>query len=99
MKVLVDFENLEWVQIGNGIRCKTFTDNNKTIRLVELSEGFIENGWCFESHTNYILEGEFTGDFDGEKVKAKKGDVVYIPPGIKHKAVLEKGQRVLMLDF
>ena len=99
MSGLVDFENLPWIQVANGMRCKTFTSGPKVIRMIELTEGFVELDWCLKSHTNYILEGEFVSDFDGERLRVKKDDVIYIPEGRKHKAILEKGERVLMLDF
>lgn len=99
MDCLVNFENIEWVQIAKGLRCKTYICGNKTIRLLELSEGFKDETWCFHEHTNYIVDGEFSADFDGETATFKKGEVLYIPKGKKHKAVVGKNQRVLMLDF
>ena len=99
MNALVVFENLQWVQIASGMRCKTFSSDKKTIRLIELTEGFADSDWCEKSHTNYILEGEFSLDFFDEQTRIKKGDTVYIPEGHKHKAILGKDERVLMLDF
>lgn len=99
MDCLIEFDKLEWVEISKRFRCKTFSDGAKTIRLLELSEGFKDETWCTSEHTNYIVEGEFSADFNCETAVFKKGDVLYIPKGKKHKAVVGKNQKVLMHDF
>lgn len=99
MNYLVDFEKLPWIKATEGMRYKNFTNGDKTIRLLELSEGFEEHEWCMKSHTNYILEGEFSANFDGEEITFGKGDIIYIPNDKKHKAIVKKSQKVLMLDF
>lgn len=99
MDYLVDFEKLPWVQVASGMRCKSFTSGTKQIRLIELSENFQDLDWCVKSHTNYIIEGALTSDFEGKMIQYKKGDVIYIPEGKKHKAIINQGEKVLMLDF
>jgi quercetin dioxygenase-like cupin family protein len=49
----------------------------------------------------YVLEGNFGTDYDGEFEHYEAGDLVFIPKGEKdrHKAVLGKGERVLLLLF
>lgn len=79
MNCLVNFENLPWEHITTGMRLKTFKESNQQIQMIELSEGFFEQDWCLHSHTNYIIDGEFATDFDGEKVRYKKGDCIFIP--------------------
>lgn len=71
------------------------------MRLVEFSEGFIEPDWCMNGHAGYIIAGEFTLDFNGRQERFKKGDILFIPTGEadKHKAVLKKGEQVLILLF
>lgn len=51
------------------------------------------------SHTNYILEGEYSAIIYGKEVTLHQGQVLYIEPNKKHRPTLRKGQKVLMLDF
>lgn len=37
-----------------------------------------------DAETFYVLEGTFLFELDGETVQAGAGDVVHIPPGVKH---------------
>ena len=49
-----------------------------------------------------MLDGTFTTEFyNGNIERYQKGDIVFIPPGeeSKHKAVLEKGEKVTLLEF
>ena len=98
---LVDFENMSWNEPAAGLRSKIFTNGNQQIRLVEFSEGFIEPDWCKKGHAGYVIDGTFAIDYNGNLEKYKKGDVIFIPEGEqhKHKAILEKGEKVTLLLF
>jgi quercetin dioxygenase-like cupin family protein len=97
----IAFEKMEWVESGVGIRTKIFHQHNQRIRLVEFSEGFAEPDWCMKGHACYVLEGSFSIDFNGSVEHYNEGDICYIPAGEndKHKAILSKGERVLLLLF
>ena len=84
---------------GKGIKTKTYKKGNQQVRLVEFSEGFIEEDWCSHGHFGYVLEGSFSIDYSGKSEQYKVGDIILIPQGEedKHKAVLGKGERVLLL--
>ena len=99
MDSIVNFDNIPWVQIHKGMRCKLYINGNKQIRMIELSEEFEELDWCVHSHTNYVLEGEFAANFGGKIVNYKKGDILYIPEGMKHKVLLGINCKVVLLDF
>ena len=71
------------------------------MRLVEFYEGFIEEDWCLHGHAGYIIDGEFSIDFNGKLERYTKNDVIFIAKGKadKHKAILGKGQKVTLLLF
>jgi len=100
-KHLVDFEKIEWVNGGAGVRYKAFIKGIQQLRLVEFSEGFTEIDWCLKGHAGYVLDGEFTIDFNGKRERFKKGDIVFIPKGAtnRHKAILGKSEKVTLLLF
>ena len=101
MNYLVEFDKMPWNESAKGIRTKTFINGNQQIRIAEFSEGFIEPDWCQKGHAGYVLDGEFSNDYNGELERYKKGDIVFIPKGeeAKHKAVLGKGEKVTLLLF
>lgn len=101
MKYLVDFDKVAWNEPAEGVRSKTFINGNQQIRLIEFSEGFIEPDWCRNGHAGYVIDGEFSNDYNGTIERYKKGDVIFIPKGeqAKHKAILNKGEKVTLLLF
>ena len=101
MNYLVEFDKLPWIEPALGVRYKIYVNGNQQIRLVEFSEGFVEADWCRKGHIGYVLDGEFSNDYSGTMERYKKGDVVFIPAGelSKHKAVLQKGEKVTLLLF
>lgn len=96
---LIDFNNLDWVSPGPGIRYKEYVRGDKRIRLVELSEGFAEKEWCIKGHIGYILKGSLSIDFDGRIINFKTGDCLFIPEGNKHMASITRGKRVSIILF
>lgn len=100
-KHLIRFENISWVESGKGMRYKVFKNDIQQIRLVEFSEGFEEKDWCLRGHAGYVLEGSCLIDFNGSKELFKEGDIILIPKSDddKHKLIINKGERVLLLLF
>lgn len=45
------------------------------------------------------INGNFNAIIDDTMHSFKKGDIIYIPGGVKHNALVKEGQSVLMLDF
>lgn len=97
----VIFDNIEWTDAGIGVRYKAFIHGSQRLRLVEFSEGFVEPDWCTNGHAGIVLDGSFITDFNGNIERHSKGDVIFIPGGEsdKHKAILGKGEKVLLLLF
>ncbi|MEA4831757.1 MAG: hypothetical protein VB118_03960 [Oscillospiraceae bacterium] len=98
---LIEFEKMEWVNAGVGVRYKAYVNGNQRIRMVEFSYGFIETDWCLRGHAGYVLDGTFELNFNGNKERFVSGDIFFIPSGEigKHKAVLDVGEKVTLLLF
>ncbi len=98
---LIDFASNDWEAHSQSMRFKSFVRGNQRVRLVEFSEGFEEKDWCTKGHAGYVLEGQFSIDFDGKRESFKAGDVFFIPegPDFRHKAFLCQGEKVLLLLF
>lgn len=62
---LIDFKNMGWESPAPGVRYKTYIRNYHKIRLVEFTEEFIEEDWCTNGYTGYIMEGGISIDFNG----------------------------------
>lgn len=99
MDHLIVFDSMQWDSPAEGLRFKKFTEGNKQIRLVEFSEGFTEEEWCRTGHIGHVLDGAFSINYSGKTENYNKGDVIFIPDGDahKHKAIVGKGEKVLLL--
>ena len=98
---LIKFDLLDWITPAKGIRYKKFKNGSNVIRLLEFSEGFLEEEYCPKGHACYVLEGCFNIEYTGKLETYAAGDVIYIPAGKedKHKAIISKGERVLLLMY
>ena len=101
-KCLVDFENIPWTEVAKGARFKVYSDENRQVRLLEFSDEYVEEDWCYRGHIGYVIDGSFTTVYsDGEVEHYKVGDVIFIKSGEgeKHKVSLQKGEKVTLLIF
>lgn len=97
---LIHFEDLPWNEPQKGLKYKAYKNGVQQIRLVEFSEGFIEEDWCCREHAGHVLEGSCSIDFNGSIEYFEAGDTLFISKDIdKHKVIVNQGQRVLMLLF
>ena len=98
---LINFENMDWERPAPGVRQKVHTIGDRRMRLVEFSEGFVEQDWCTRGHAGYVLEGNMSVDFDGMIIDFKAGDGIDIPEGAenRHKAKIAVGKMALLLLF
>lgn len=95
------FDNIEWTNTGTGSRYKAFIHGNQRLRLIEFSEGFVEPNWCTHGHAGMVLDGSFSIDYNSNLEKYGKGDIFFISSGKtdKHKAILDKSEKVMLLLF
>ena len=98
---MVEFDSMDWIVGGLGCRYKKFASDGQQLRLVEFSEGFVEENWCMCGHSGYVLDGEMCIDFDGVRENYVKGDIIFIPKGetAKHKVIMGVGGFVQLLLF
>jgi hypothetical protein len=82
----IDFAAMEWESPISGARFKSYRADGKQLRLLELSEEFIEPEWCEKGHVGLVLDGAIEVDYQGQSVIYKKGDGLFIPQGQAHKA-------------
>ena len=83
----VEFDTLDWVNAGTGIRHKTYKNNNVQLRLIEFSEGLEHPDWCLVGHTAYILEGRLEICFESFSEVYEPGSALLIPEGESHKHI------------
>jgi quercetin dioxygenase-like cupin family protein len=81
----IDFTAVPWKTPADGVREKTVERNDKRLRLIEFSKGFVEKDWCLSSHIGYVLDGKLDINFNGTSVSYNSGDAIFIPEGEKHK--------------
>ena len=85
IEYIVNLKKLNWESPVEGVRFKKSLFNEKSIRIVEYTDNFIEPDWCTKGHIGFVISGEFEIDFNVVIIKYKKGDVITIASGEKHK--------------
>jgi quercetin dioxygenase-like cupin family protein len=81
----IAFDTMEWEETAPGARQKAVCQGGTTLRMVEFSREFVEDGWCTNGHVGYVLDGDLDVDFDGSIVRFTAGDGVFIPAGDRHR--------------
>lgn len=81
----IQFDQLEWIEMGDGMRFKRFQQGELQLRLVEWDRSMLHPNWCLKGHIGYMLEGEVEIDIAGKVFTYTKGDVILLPEGEEHK--------------
>ncbi len=80
----INFNELEWEEPIEGVRCKIVKYGKKQIRYIEYSKEMPPH-WCNKGHYGLTLDGEWEIEFEKEKNIYKSGDGIFIPDGEEHK--------------
>lgn len=80
----VNFNDINWEEPLEGVKCKVYKHGDKKLRLVVYSKE-MHLHWCEKGHYGYILDGKFEIEYQNEKVVYQTGDGVFIPDGKEHK--------------
>lgn len=85
-------QDLEWEEVGEGVKRKIMTFDDK-IMLVKVrfetgGEGYKHEH--YHSQVTYVESGEFEFSIGDETKVVKGGDSVYIPPHVLHGAICTK---------
>lgn len=78
------FDQIEWHTPQLGARFKVFRDGCRQVRLLELSDEFVEPQWCDKGHVGFVVSGELEVDFSGQVIRFPEGSALLIPAGVSH---------------
>ena len=93
----VPFGTLPWEPVVEGARQKTTVRGNKRIRLLELTDSFVEHDWCVKQHAGSVLEGDLEIMFETHVERLGPGDGLLIESDEKHKARALTTRALLLL--
>lgn len=85
-------QDLEWSTVGEGVKRKIMTYDDKIMLVkVHFEVGSIgPKHEHYHSQVTYIVSGEFEFSIGDEVKLVKGGDSVYIPPHVIHGAICKK---------
>ncbi len=83
-KYKVQFDKLDWIEPGDGIRYKCFQQAGFQVRLVEFTQKMVHADWCLKGHYAYLIAGKLEIQFSGKTEVYEPGDVIFIPDGEEH---------------
>lgn len=97
MNTLIEDKEIEWLDLGGGIRRKVMAyDNQMMVVKVAFEAGGI-GAMHSHPHTqaSYVASGKFDITIDGKTKTLKGGDVYFVPSDLVHGAVcLEAGELI-----
>lgn len=88
--MVAHFDEIDPVECPCGMSRRAFVtpDNpTATIHLVDISEDARAHYHKKLTEIYLILEGEGFIELDGERVAVRPGSAVFIPPGVRHRAI------------
>lgn len=97
MNTLVEDKEVEWIELGGGIKRKVMAyDDQMMVVKVAFEAGGIG---ALHSHphtqASYVASGKFDITIDGKTKTLKGGDVYFVPSDLVHGAVcLEDGELI-----
>ncbi len=80
----VNFKELNWEELIEGVKSKISKYGNKQLRLVVYTKEMSPH-WCEKGHYGYILDCKLEIEYQDEKIIYQTGDGVFIPDGKEHK--------------
>ncbi|MCP9754060.1 cupin domain-containing protein [Lacihabitans sp. CCS-44] len=97
MNTLIEDKEVEWLDLGGGIRRKVMAyDDQMMVVKVAFEAGGI-GAMHSHPHTqaSYVASGKFDITIDGKTKTLKGGDVYFVPSDLVHGAVcLEAGELI-----
>ena len=97
MNTLVEDKDVEWLDLGGGIKRKVMAyDDQMMVVKVAFEAGGI-GAMHSHPHTqaSYVASGKFDITIDGKTKTLKGGDVYFVPSDLEHGAVcLEDGELI-----
>lgn len=97
MNTLVEDKEINWIDLGGGIKRKIMAHNTEMM-VVKVA---FETGGIGPLHTHphtqasYVSKGKFEITIDGQSKILSAGDVYFVPTGLEHGAVcIEAGELI-----
>jgi hypothetical protein len=101
----IPFQTIDWNSVEKieyegetGIAIwQTIQFNGLRVRIVEYSNGYIEDHWCKKEHIVHCLEGAFVSELStGVKIKLAKGETYIVSDELSsHRSVSKNGVKLL----
>ena len=77
----IDFDELEWIDVGDSMKYKRYQQGDSQVRLVHWGKDMKHEDWCIKGHYAYVIEGKAQISYVDQVVIYEKGDVIFIPDG------------------
>ena len=81
----IQFDQMEWIEVGDGMRFKRFQEGELQLRLVEWDKAMLHPNWCLKGHSGFMVAGEIEIDITGKVLHYKQGEAFVLPEGEAHK--------------
>lgn len=97
MKTLIKDDQIQWTDLGQGIRRKIMAyDDQMMIVKISMEPGAVgASHHHIHTQASYVSGGKFEITIGGESKILEKGDVYFVPSMVEHGALcIEKGELI-----
>ncbi|MFN8428771.1 MAG: cupin domain-containing protein [Spirosomataceae bacterium] len=97
MNTLVEDKDIDWKELGGGIKRKIMAHNTEMMVVKVAFETGGIGALHLHPHTqaSYVSKGKFEITIDGQTQTLSEGDVYFVPSGLEHGAVcIEAGELI-----
>ena len=98
----IDFDGAEPVSHDPGVTDLEVAVAGTRWALVEYSPGSGREGWCDVPHAGYVVSGEITYSFEGDRepLRVEAGNGFALPPSPRHRGRNEgdEAARLFLID-
>jgi len=88
--LVAHFDEIEPVKCPCGMSRRAFTvpeNQTATIHMVDISEDSCAHYHKKLTEIYLVLDGDGFMELDGERVEVRTGSTIFIPPGVRHRAI------------
>lgn len=72
---------MPWNTVTDGARQKVVVSGQTRVRLLELTDAFVEQEWCTRAHVGYVVEGDLELTFQTGSMNLGIGDAFVLREG------------------
>jgi predicted naringenin-chalcone synthase len=97
----IDFQDMDWKTEHPGLRYKQRRVGSHKIRVLEVTDEYVDKEWSELQHTGYVVSGRIQFVFRDKTIEYTAGDGIVVTRTAtdRYKAQVPKGEKAVLVFF